>query len=195
MTTPNQITGNFPQIAVADTDGNVTGIKLAGAADLELGGGTVGQYLKTDGTGNLEWAPAVVSYGTIKKMTGNGFNGMLTLMEDGRLYLTRGSTGYNCYYDTMTTDNLYNSFYGVEATHRILQPDSDTGKIIDAGVYGTSAYMLMDNGNLYTWGQNSFGQLGLGHTIDRSSPVQVGALTTWSNVACGNYHNIATTEE
>jgi alpha-tubulin suppressor-like RCC1 family protein len=170
MTTPNQITGNFPQIAVADTDGNVTGIKLASAADLELGGGTVGQYLKTDGAGNLEWAPAVVNYGTIKKMTGSGFNGMLTLMEDGRLYLTRGSTGYNCFYDTVTTDNLYNSHYGVEATHQILKPDAETGKIIDAGVYGSSAYMLIDNGNLYTWGQNSFGQLGLGDTNNRFIP-------------------------
>jgi alpha-tubulin suppressor-like RCC1 family protein len=171
MTTPNQITGNFNQIAVADTDGNVTGIKLASAADLELGGGTVGQYLKTDGTGALEWAPAVVNYGTIKKMTGDGFNGMLTLMEDGRLYLTRGSAGYNCYYDTVTTDNLFSSFYGTEATHQILpSDDADTGKIIDAGIYGTSAYMLMDNGNLYTWGQNGFGQLGLGNTVDRFIP-------------------------
>jgi alpha-tubulin suppressor-like RCC1 family protein len=170
MTTPNQITGNFNQIAVADTDGNVTGISLDSAADLELGGGTTGQYLKTDGTGALEWAPAVVNYGTIKKMTGSGFAGMLTLMEDGRLYLTRGSAGYTCHYDTVTTDNSYNSHYGVEATHQILQPDTDTGKIIDAGVYGSSAYMLMDNGNLYTWGQNSFGQLGHGDTVNKYIP-------------------------
>jgi alpha-tubulin suppressor-like RCC1 family protein len=26
----------------------------------------------------------------------------------------------------------------------------------------------------------------------RSSPVQVGALTTWSNIACGSSHTIAT---
>jgi alpha-tubulin suppressor-like RCC1 family protein len=178
MTTPNQITGNFNQIAVADTDGNVTGIKLASAADLELGGGTTGQYLKTDGAGNLQWAPAVLNYGTIKKMTANGYNGMLTLMEDGRLFLTRGSTGYNCFYDTVTIDNVYNGNYGVEATHYILQPDGDTGKIIDAGVYGTSAYMLMDNGNLYTWGQNSFGQLGLGDLSNRHLPTLAATAVT-----------------
>jgi len=33
---------------------------------------------------------------------------------------------------------------------------------------------------LYVWGQNNNGQLGInGNTASRSSPVQVGALTTW----------------
>jgi len=178
MTTPNQITGNFNQIAVADTDGNVTGIKLASAADLELGGGTTGQFLKTDGTGNLQWAAAVQSYGTIKKMTGSGFNGMLTLMEDGRVFLTRGSHGMTCYYDTVTTDNNYNSHYGIEATHQMMLPDSETGKVIDAGIYGASAYMLLDNGNLYTWGQNQFGCLGLGDTTNRYIPTLAATAVT-----------------
>ena len=34
-------------------------------------------------------------------------------------------------------------------------------------------------GKLYGWGLNSNGNLGLGNTTDYSSPVQVGALTTW----------------
>ena len=36
---------------------------------------------------------------------------------------------------------------------------------------------------LWSWGRNNFGQLGLGNTISRSSPVQVGALTTWISVS------------
>jgi alpha-tubulin suppressor-like RCC1 family protein len=39
---------------------------------------------------------------------------------------------------------------------------------------------------LWTFGANGTGQLGLNDIIARSSPVQVGALTTWSKVACGN---------
>ena len=39
---------------------------------------------------------------------------------------------------------------------------------------------------LWSWGCNESGQLGLGNTIRRSSPVQVGALTTWSNVFGGS---------
>lgn len=37
-------------------------------------------------------------------------------------------------------------------------------------------------GELYAWGYNQDGVLGLGDTVKRSSPVQVGALTDWSKV-------------
>jgi alpha-tubulin suppressor-like RCC1 family protein len=38
---------------------------------------------------------------------------------------------------------------------------------------------------LYAWGENSQGQAGIGDVIDISSPVQVGSLLDWSNVAAG----------
>jgi alpha-tubulin suppressor-like RCC1 family protein len=41
---------------------------------------------------------------------------------------------------------------------------------------------------LFTWGNNFLGQLGLGDTTNRSSPVQVGALTNWAQVSAGNTH-------
>ena len=43
------------------------------------------------------------------------------------------------------------------------------------------------DGTLWTWGQNSEGELGLGDTTIRKSPVQVGSLTTWSKVAFGEW--------
>ena len=46
---------------------------------------------------------------------------------------------------------------------------------------------------LWAWGYNAYGQLGLGDAINRSSPVQVGALTTWSSVANGVLHTTAIT--
>ena len=42
-----------------------------------------------------------------------------------------------------------------------------------------------DPTNLWAWGLNTNGQLGLGDTINRSSPVQVGSLGTWSQVSAG----------
>ena len=45
---------------------------------------------------------------------------------------------------------------------------------------------------LYSWGQNNYGQLGLGNTTYYSSPVQVGALTTWVGISCGSAHTLAT---
>ena len=49
-----------------------------------------------------------------------------------------------------------------------------------------------DNG-LWLWGYNNNGELGQGDITSRSSPVQVGALTTWSKIAGGDYHTIAIT--
>jgi len=41
------------------------------------------------------------------------------------------------------------------------------------------------DGTLWTWGNNSNGQLGLNNRTNYSSPVQVGALTNWLKVSCG----------
>ena len=45
---------------------------------------------------------------------------------------------------------------------------------------------------LYAWGDNNSGELGLGDTTTRSSPVQIGALTNWSKPSVGQYHTLAT---
>ena len=39
--------------------------------------------------------------------------------------------------------------------------------------------------NLYDWGFNNAGQLGLGDTTNRSSPTQIGSLTNWSVLNAG----------
>jgi len=39
---------------------------------------------------------------------------------------------------------------------------------------------------LWSWGENNYGQLGLGDIIDRSLPVQIGLLTDWSSVSNGD---------
>jgi len=45
---------------------------------------------------------------------------------------------------------------------------------------------------LFSWGENSQGQLGLGDTVARSSPVQVGTLTDWSTPQAASYHMCCT---
>ena len=45
---------------------------------------------------------------------------------------------------------------------------------------------------MYSWGKNTNGQLGLGDATNRSSPVQIGALTTWYQVAQGQISALAT---
>jgi len=51
---------------------------------------------------------------------------------------------------------------------------------------------IKTDGTLWTWGQNSYGNLGDNTIIHRSSPVQtVTGGTNWSSVACGYHYTIA----
>jgi alpha-tubulin suppressor-like RCC1 family protein len=54
----------------------------------------------------------------------------------------------------------------------------------------TSAAITTTN-NLYVWGDNYGGQLGLSNGTDYSSPKQVGSLSTWSTASIGNRVTIA----
>ena len=44
---------------------------------------------------------------------------------------------------------------------------------------------LKNDGTLWTWGSNSYGQLGLSDTTNRSSPVQVGGSSAWTQIYGG----------
>jgi len=62
------------------------------------------------------------------------------------------------------------------------------------GLYHTTA--IKTDGTLWAWGHNSSGQLGGGPTgtlgiVHTSSPVQVGSLTNWKQIAGGGYHTVA----
>ena len=47
--------------------------------------------------------------------------------------------------------------------------------------------------DLYAWGFNYYGQLGLGDTTTRYVPTKVGT-DTWVAVACGYFHSLAMKE-
>jgi len=51
---------------------------------------------------------------------------------------------------------------------------------------------IKTDGSLWTWGVASYGGLGSNNTTNQSSPVQVGALTTWASVSSANHFMLAT---
>jgi alpha-tubulin suppressor-like RCC1 family protein len=61
---------------------------------------------------------------------------------------------------------------------------------INCGSY-TATFAIKTDGTLWAWGQNSNGQLGLGDTTNRSSPVQVGGLNNWASIAPDDSYIIA----
>jgi alpha-tubulin suppressor-like RCC1 family protein len=48
---------------------------------------------------------------------------------------------------------------------------------------------------LWSWGNNTSGRLGLNNTANRSSPVQVGTLVNWAQVSAGKYSSAAVKED
>jgi alpha-tubulin suppressor-like RCC1 family protein len=66
-----------------------------------------------------------------------------------------------------------------------------TWSIISAG--GRQSFSIKTNGALWSWGQNAYGQLGLGNITYYSSPKQVGALTNWSQINSSAYNVMAIT--
>jgi len=73
----------------------------------------------------------------------------------------------------------------------------------DTAVYGSSVRMvasgyyhnlyLKDDGTLWAWGDNSYGQLGDGTLTARKSPVKV--MSDVKTVAAGRYHSLAVTTD
>ena len=63
---------------------------------------------------------------------------------------------------------------------------------VAAGDYHSLA--IGSDGNLYTWGENNFGQLGIGNTTNQNSPQKVSlpaGVTSWTAVAAGTYYSLA----
>ena len=56
------------------------------------------------------------------------------------------------------------------------------GSIVKPGFNPLAAQTSTPTSTLFSWGQNSDGQLGLGDITQRSSPNQVGSLTNWANI-------------
>jgi len=62
---------------------------------------------------------------------------------------------------------------------------------ISAGANIGQAAGIQSPGTLWAWGNNLYGQLGLSNVTDRSSPTQVGTLSTWTQISCGYIHTAA----
>ena len=56
---------------------------------------------------------------------------------------------------------------------------------------GNFTAAIKTNGTLWTWGNNANGTLGTNDRVSKSSPVQVGSLTTWSRISVGQYDTAA----
>ncbi|MDQ8208704.1 CARDB domain-containing protein [Coraliomargarita sp. SDUM461003] len=60
-----------------------------------------------------------------------------------------------------------------------------------SGSDGGHSLAIKADGTLWTWGNNDYGQLGLGDTTTRLVPTQVGSATNWTQVEAGSAFSMA----
>jgi alpha-tubulin suppressor-like RCC1 family protein len=113
------------------------------------------------------------------------------------------STGFN-FTQVINSDNfIWNCGYNTQGQ---LGNNSTSNRSFLAQLTGTSAIAtnwskitsglnytlaIKTDGTLWSWGNNSFGQLGVSDVTHRSSIVQIGSANNWAQIACGQVHSVA----
>lgn len=133
------------------------------------------------GIGNTTYYSSPKQIGSLttwSKVSAGGYN-TAAIKTDGTLWMW----GYNA----------YGQLGQGNTTHRsspVQVGALTTWSVVSCGAFGQTEAIKTD-GTLWCWGNNNRGQLGLGDTTNRSSPVQIGALTNWLKISAGHYHNAA----
>lgn len=71
------------------------------------------------------------------------------------------------------------------------QVGSDTDwKFVNSGGAGAHSFAIKNDGTLWAWGRNDFGQLGNGSFSHTNVPVQVGSNNDWKMVSAGGLYSI-----
>ncbi|MBI4833314.1 MAG: hypothetical protein HY811_00640 [Planctomycetes bacterium] len=107
--------------------------------------------------------------------------------------------------ETVFTDGTFTNTVATAGSAEVTL-SSDTSQETPAFILAANAYHSLcprTDGTLWSWGYGEYGQLGHGGTaqydgdgaylynLDKNTPTQIGALTTWSKVACGAQHTMA----
>jgi alpha-tubulin suppressor-like RCC1 family protein len=108
-----------------------------------------------------------------------GFYNSFAITTDGTLW----AWGYNIRYKFGTVNSTIKSPIRMSETS-----DWSSGQMLK---FTNNCISLKTDGTMWGWGANGSGILGLGDTVSRSSPTQIGSGNDWSTVRCGNVHTHA----
>ncbi len=143
----------------------------------QLGNGTAGE-------GQEIRLPVQIGPDTDWEMLSAGKKHVAAIKADGSLWAW-GSNWYGQLGDGTGGDRTVNHDSPVPVR---IGSDSDW-RIVSAR--GESTMGIKEDGSLWAWGVNQYGQLGDGTNDAKNVPVRIGDETDWSLVAAGWYHTVA----
>ena len=158
-------------------------------------------WLAVQSPGTL-WSCGYNGYGQLGNNTSSTSQGASTPIQVGALTTwTQVAGGNYSSYARQNTGTLwswgYNNFgqLGQSNTTNYSSP-VQVGLLsnwtnISVNSTSASALALQSAGTLWAWGYNAYGQLGNSNTTSQSSPIQIGALTLWKQIAAGGYSSYA----
>jgi alpha-tubulin suppressor-like RCC1 family protein len=134
-------------------------------------------------------SPVQLGSETTWNVVSAGFYHALAVKTDGTLWAWGQNTNMSIT-EPWGTLGIGISAYDTNRSSPV-QVGSETNWATASTGRGEFSLAVTTDGELYAWGFNDLGQLGDGTVVSRSSPVQIGALTNWSQVSVGNNHALA----
>ena len=169
--------------AVAVDGGQSHTLVLLENGDLySFGYSSSGQLGEGDGGGLNHRTPLHVASLSKAKAIAAGITHSLVLLENGDVYSVGSNRNGELGYETS------GSYSNTPAKIPGLAP----AKAVAAG--SGFSLVLLENGDLYTFGYNRYSQLGQGDTEDRDRPTKVEALSGVSLINSGYRHSLAVLE-
>ncbi|XP_060743908.1 RCC1 and BTB domain-containing protein 2 isoform X1 [Tachysurus vachellii] len=170
--------GTGPHVIIATAEGEVYAWGHNGYS--QLGNGTTNHGL----------IPALVSTNLINKRVNEvacGSHHTIALTTDGEVY----AWGYN------NSGQVGSGSTANQPTPRRVSSCLQNKVVVNIACGQLCSMAVLDNGEIYGWGYNCNGQLGLGNNGNQQTPCRIAALQgiTVVQVACGYAHTLALTDE
>ncbi len=171
---------NHPVQIGTDTNWKVISVGSAFSIAIKSDGTLWSWGVGADGAGNFCNKPKRIGTGNIWKYISAGLQHTIALKNDGTLW----SWGYN---------GNGQLGIGIDTINEVYQPiqiGNDTNwRMISAGSRYSLA--LKTDGSLWSWGDNSFGQLGLGNQLNSNSPKLINNDKDWTDICAAAFHTSA----